>query len=271
MFPCLFGLLAVATIVALRAARLAGLAHLLEERGKGRVGLAGDVFGDLDRLALGRGGGFAGGAHGRVAVGLGHGIADATLLVGRKARNHATAIGAGLTDVATGAITLGLARAAFASRLISLTLGTARRLAARLALRLAVGLVRLTALHGLLDLLENRGDFRVDLAGGVIGKVSGFLVGFLRGLLGLGSLIVGFLHRGVLFGLFHGLVQALLFIRAEGDWQTRQLAAFLSRTLGAGGRTRAFFGGEAKGGSEEEQGKVLHGIDTTVGLGRSFV
>ena len=59
MFPCLFGLLAVATIVALRAAWFAGFAHLLEERGDRRVGLAGDVLGDLDRLALGGGGGFA--------------------------------------------------------------------------------------------------------------------------------------------------------------------------------------------------------------------
>ena len=134
MFPCLFGLLAVATIVALRAAWFAGFAHLLEERGDRRVGLAGDVLGDLDRLALGGGGGFAGGAHGGVAVGLGHGFADATLLVGREARDHATTIGAGLTDVAAGAVALGLARAAFATRLIGLPFGTARLLAAGLAL-----------------------------------------------------------------------------------------------------------------------------------------
>ena len=41
--------------------------------------------------------------------------------------------------------------------------------------------------------------------------------------------------------------------------------------LGAGGQTRAFFGGEAQGGGEEEQGEVLHGIDITAGRGRSFV
>jgi hypothetical protein len=49
------------------------------------------------------------------------------------------------------------------------------------------------------------------------------------------------------------------------------LAAFLSWALGAGGRTGAFFGGEAQGGGEEEQGEVLHGIDITAGRGRSFV
>ena len=262
MFPCLFGLLAVATIVALRAARFACLAHLLEERGEGRVGLAGDVFGDLDRLALGRGGGFAGGTHGRIAVGLGHGFADATLLFGREARDHAPAIGAGLTDVATGAITFGLTRAAFATGLIGLTFGPAR-----LTLGLAVGLVRLTALHGFLDLLKDRGDLGVGLAGGVIGNVSGLLLGFLGSLLSLGGLLMGFLHRRVLLGLLHGLMEALLFIGAKRD----RLAAFLSRTLVSGGRTRAVFGGEAEGGGEEEQGEVLHSIDITAGRGRSFV
>ncbi|MEY3130565.1 MAG: hypothetical protein RLY12_937 [Verrucomicrobiota bacterium] len=206
MIPCLFGLPAVATIVALGAARFAGLAHLLEERGEGRVGLAGDVFGDLDRLALGRGGGFAGGTHGRIAVGLGHGFADATLLFGREARDHAPAIGAGLTDVATGAITFGLTGAAFATGLIGLTFG--------LTLGLAVGLVRLTALHGFLDLLKDRGDLGVGLAGGVIGNVSGLLLGFLGSLLSLGGLLMGFLHRRVLLGLLHGLMEALLFIGA---------------------------------------------------------
>jgi hypothetical protein len=33
MIPCLFGLLTAARILTLRAARFAGLAHLLEERG----------------------------------------------------------------------------------------------------------------------------------------------------------------------------------------------------------------------------------------------
>ena len=262
MIPCLFGLLAIATIVALRSARFAGLAHLLEERGEGRVGLAGDVFGDLDRLALGRGGGFAGGTHGRIAVGLGHGFADPTLLFGREARDHAPAIGAGLTDVATGAITFGLTRAAFATGLIGLTFGPAR-----LTLGLAVGLVRLTALHGFLDLLKDRGDLGVGLAGGVIGNVPGLLLGFLGSLLSLGGLLMGFLHRRVLLGLLHGLMEALLFIGAKRD----RLAAFLSRTLVSGGRPRAFFGGEAEGGGEEEQGEVLHSIDLTAGRGRSFV
>jgi sialate O-acetylesterase len=262
MIPCLFGLLAAARILTLRAARFAGLAHLLEERGEGRVGLAGDVFGDLDRLALGRGGGFAGGTHGGVAVGLGHGFADATLLFGREARDHAPAIGAGLTDVAAGTITFGLTRAAFATGLIGLTFGPAR-----LTLGLAVGLVRLTALHGFLDLLKDRGDFGVGLAGGVIGNVSGLLLGFLGSLLSLGGLLMGFLHRRVLLGLLHGLMEALLFIGAKRD----RLAAFLSRTLVSGGRTRAFFGGEAEGGGEEEQGEVLHSIDITAGRGRSFV
>ena len=255
MIPCLFGLLTAARILALRSARFAGLAHLFEERGEGRVGLAGDVFGDLDRLALGRGGGFAGGTHGRIAVGLGHGFADATLLFGREARDHAPAIGAGLTDVATGAITFGL------------TFGPARLLAARLTLGLAIGLVRLTALHGFLDLLKDRGDLGVGLAGGVIGNVSGLLLGFLGSLLSLGGLLMGFLHRRVLLGLLHGLMEALLFIGAKRD----RLAAFLSRTLVSGGRTRAFFGGEAEGGGEEEQGEVLHCIDITAGRGRSFV
>ena len=255
MFPCLLGLLAAARVLALRAARFAGLAHLLEERRDRRVGLAGDVFGDLDRLALGRGGGFAGGTHGRIAVGLGHGFADATLLFGREARDHAPAIGAGLTDVATGAITFGL------------TFGPARLLAARLTLGLAIGLVRLTALHGFLDLLKDRGDLGVGLAGGVIGNVPGLLLGFLGSLLSLGGLLMGFLHRRVLLGLLHGLMEALLFIGAKRD----RLAAFLSRTLVSGGRTRAFFGGEAEGGGEEEQGEVLHSIDITAGRGRSFV
>ena len=271
MFPCLFGLLAVATIVALRAARLAGLAHLLEERGDRRVGLAGDVFGDLDRLALGRGGGFAGGADGGIAVGLGHGFADATLFVGREARDHAAAIGAGFTEVATGAVALGLTGASVAIRLVRLTFRTARLLAARLDLGRTAGLVRLTVFHGLLDLLEDRGDFRVGLAGRFVGGFPGLLLGLLSGLLGFGRLLMGFLHRGVLLGLLHGLMQAFLFVGAQFDRQTRRRAAFLAGALGAGGRTRAFFGGETEGGGEEEQGEVLHGIDVTAGRGRSFV
>ena len=271
MFPCLFGLLAVAPIVALRAARLAGLAHLLEERGDRRVGLAGDVFGDLDRLALGGGGGFAGGAHGGVAVRLGHRFADATLFVGREARDHAAAIGAGFTEVATGAVALGLTGASVAIRLVRLTFRTARLLAARLDLGRTAGLVRLTVFHGLLDLLEDRGDFRVGLAGRFVGGFPGLLLGLLSGLLGFGRLLMGFLHRGVLLGLLHGLMQAFLFVGAQFDRQTRRRAAFLAGALGAGGRTRAFFGGETEGGGEEEQGEVLHGIDVTAGRGRSFV
>ncbi len=254
MIPCLFGLPAVATIVALGAARFAGLAHLLEEGGKGGVGLAGDVFGDLDRLALGRGGGFAGGAHGGVAVGLGHGFADATLLIGREARDHATTVGAGLTDLATRAVAFGLTRAAFAARLIGLALGTARRFAARLALRGAPGLVGLPAFHGFLDFFEDRGDGRVGLAGGIVGDFTRLLLGFLGGLLGLGSLLVGFLHRRILLGLFHGLMQAFLFIRAKLDRKAGRRAPFLARALGAGGRAGSFLGGEAEGGGEEEQG-----------------
>jgi hypothetical protein len=57
---------------------------------------------------------------------------------------------------------------------------------------------------------------------------------------------MGFLHRRVLLGLLHGLMEALLFIGAKRD----RLAAFLSRTLVSGGRTRAVFGGEAEGGGE---------------------
>jgi hypothetical protein len=75
MITCLFGLLPAAL-------RFTCFTHLLEERGERRVGLAGDVFGDLDRLTLGRGGGFTGFAYGRVFVGLGHGFADATLFIG---------------------------------------------------------------------------------------------------------------------------------------------------------------------------------------------
>ncbi len=266
MFPCLFGLLAVATVVSLRTARFAGFAHLLEERGDRRVGLAGDVFGDLDRLALGRGGGFAGGADGGVAVGLGHGFADATLFFGREARDHATAIGARLTYVATGAFVLGLNRASVAIRLVRLTfrtarlvaagldLGTTRGFAAGLTLRLSVRLVGLAALHGLLDLLEDRGDGGIGLAGGVFGEFAGLLLGFLGGLLGLGGLLVGFLYRRVLLGLLHGLMQALLFVGAKLGRQAGGLAAFLARALGSGGRTGAFFGGEAEGGGKEEQG-----------------
>lgn len=256
MFPCLFGLLAVATIVALRAARLAGLAHLLEERGEGRVSLAGDVFGDLDRLALGGGGGFTGGAHGGVAVGLGHGFADATLFVGREARDHATTIGAGFTDVATGAIAFGLAGAAFTSRLIGLTFGTARLLAARLGLGLAArlaGLAGLTLFHGLTDLFENRGDRRVDLTGGFIGGLAGFLLGFGGGLLGLGGLLMRFLYGRVLIGFLHGLAEALLFVRGEWDRETWVGASFGGRSLGAEVWARGVFGCETEGG-EEEQG-----------------
>jgi len=283
MFPCLFGLLAVATVVALRTTRLAGLAHLLEERGDRRVGLTGDVFGDLDRLALGGGGGFAGGADGGVAVGLGHGFADATLFVGREARDHPTTIGAGLTDVATAAIALGLTRAAFATGLIGLTFGTARSFPARLdlgttrgfaaglALGLAVGLIRLTAFHGRLDFFEDGGDGRVGLASGVVGDFTRLLLGLLGGLLSLGGLLMGLLHRRVLLGLLHGLMQALLFVGAERDRQPGGLTAFLAGALGSGGRARTFFGGEAEGGGEEEQGEVLHGIDITAGQGRSFV
>jgi hypothetical protein len=39
----------------------------------------------------------------------------------------------------------------------------------------------------------------------------------LGGLLSLGSLLVGFLHRGVLLGLLHSLMQALLFVGAKLD------------------------------------------------------
>jgi hypothetical protein len=66
-------------------------------------------------------------------------------------------------------------------------------------------------------------------------------------------------------------VEALLLFGAKLDRQAGGLAAFLSWALGAGGRTGAFFGGEAQGGGEEEQGEVLHGIDITAGRGRSFV
>jgi hypothetical protein len=71
-------------------------------------------------------GGFAGFAHGRVFVGLGHGFADAALLVGREARNHATSLGTGLTDVAARTVTGRLIRAAVAARLVGLAFRTAR-------------------------------------------------------------------------------------------------------------------------------------------------
>lgn len=266
MIPCLFRLLAVATIVALRAARLANLAYLLEERRKGRVGLTGDVLGDLDRLALGRGGGFAGGAHGGITVGLGHGFADTTLFVGREARDHAPTVGAGLTDVAAGTIALRMVGASLATRLIGLALGPARLLAAGLdlgttrgfaaglTLRLSVRLVGLAALHGLLDLFEDRGDGGIGLAGGVFGEFAGLLLGILGGLLGLGGLLMGFLYRRVLLGLLHGLMEAFLLIGAKWDRLAGRRTSFLSRALGSGGRTGAFFGGEAEGGGEEEQG-----------------
>jgi hypothetical protein len=66
-------------------------------------------------------------------------------------------------------------------------------------------------------------------------------------------------------------MQALLFVGAKLDRQAGHLASFLAGALGAGGRAGAFFGGEAEGGGEEEQGEVLHGIDITAGRGRSFV
>jgi hypothetical protein len=210
--PCLLGLLATALT-------FAGGTHLLEEGRDGGVGLAGGVVGDLDRLALGGRGGFASFAHGRFGVGLGERLADATLFFGRETRDRPATIGAGLTDVATGAVAFGLAGAAFATGLIGLTFGPARLLAARLDLRRAVRLVRLTAFHGLLDLLEYRGDFGVGLACGIIGEFPGLLLGFLSGLLSLGGLLVGLLHRRVLLGLLHGLVEALLFVGVKLDRQ----------------------------------------------------
>jgi hypothetical protein len=262
MFPCLLGRLAATPGFAFRAAGFAGLMHLLEERSDGRVGLAGDVFGDLNRLALGGGGGFA---HGRVFIGLGHRLANAALFVRRKSGNHAAAVGwllaitFALARGFAGGLGLRLTFAFFASAsrlgvgLAVAAFGAARSLAAGLGLGLASRLIGLTLFHGLADLFKNRGDGRIRFAGGVIGKLAGFLLGLGGGLLGLSGLLVRFLYGRVPIGFLHGFAEALLFVRGERDREARVGAAFGGRSVGANVRARGFFGRKTEGG-EEEQG-----------------
>lgn len=263
----------------MRAARFAGLMHLLEERRHGGVGLTGGVFGDLDGFALGGGRGFTGFADRGIGIGLGEGFPHALLLVRSQAGKLRATVG-GLLAVAfaeTAGLALRLGRAAFASGLgLGLAFGASGAFAARLRLRLrlAVGLFGLTALHCLLDLLEDRGDFGVGLAGGLVGDLAGLLLGFLRGLLGLGSLLVGFLHRGVLLGFLHGLMEALLFVGRKGHGQAEIGAALGARRVGplvrAALRARGVFGGETEGGGEQEEGDGSHGVIITAEEGREF-
>jgi hypothetical protein len=231
MFQCLLGRLAATPGFAFRAAGFAGLMHLLEERSDGRVGLAGDIFGNLDRLALGGGRVLAGFAHGRVFIGLGHRLADAALFVRRKSRDHAAAV----------------------SWLLAIAFALARGFTAGLGFGLASRLVGLTLFHGLADLFEKRGDGRVGLTGGLIGKLAGFLLGLGSGLLGFGGLLMRFLYGRVLIGFLHGFAEALLFVRGEWDREARVGAAFRGRSVGADVRARGIFGRKAEGG-EEEQG-----------------
>jgi hypothetical protein len=130
--------------------------------------------------------------------------------------------------------------------------------AARLVFRFATRLDVRALLHRLADLLQDRGDFRIGFAGGVLGEFAGLLLGLGGGLLSLGGLFVRLFHRGVLLGFLHGFMEALLFVGAKLDRQSGQLAAFLSGALGARGLARGFVGGEAEGRGEEEQGEVLH-------------
>ena len=258
MIKCLFGLLPAAL-------RFTGFTHLLEERGERRVGLSGGVFSDLHRLALGRGGGLAGFADGWFSVSLRHRFADTLLLIGGQARGLG-ATGGGLLAITfalargfTAGLSFGLTVTFFASasrlgvRLAVAAFGAARLLTAGLGLGLAAGLVGLTLFHGLTDLFENRGDGGVGFTGGFIGGLAGFLLGLGGGLLGLGGLLMCFLYGRVLIGFFHGLAEALLFVRGERYRETWVGATFGGRSFGADVRARGVFGRKAEGG-EEEQG-----------------
>ena len=292
MTPCLLGRLTAALALAFWAARFARLVHLLEERCKRRVGLAGHVFGDLHRFALGGCGGLAGFADGWFGVGLGHRFADALLFIGGQARGLG-ATGGGLLTIAfalargfaarlgfgltvaffaastrlgvrlaiapftltrsfTGRLGFGLA-SGLGVRLAVAAFGAARFLAAGLGLGLAAGLVGLTLFHGLTDLFKNRGNGGVGFAGGFIGGLAGFLLGLGGGLLGLGGLLMRFLYGRVLIGFLHGLAEALLFVRGERYRETWVGAAFGGRSLGSEVWARGVFGCETEGG-EEEQG-----------------
>ena len=231
MMLCLLGRLASALGLASGATGFEGLMHFIQERGDGGVRLAGDVFGDLHRLALGGGRGLAGFAHGRFSVGLCHRFADFLLLVGGQARK-------------LGATVVGLLAIAFT---------LAGGFTPRLGFRLAAGLVGLTLFHGLADFFQNRRNGGIGFAGGFIGDFTGFLLGFDGGLLGFGGLLMRFLYGRVLIGFLHGLAEAFLFVGGERDRETRISTAFGGRSLGSDVRTRGVFGRKAEGG-EEEQG-----------------
>ena len=258
MITCLFGLLPAAL-------RFTGFTHLLEERGERRVGFAGDVFGDVHRLALGGGRVLAGFADGWFGVGLGHRFADALLFIGGQARGLG-ATGGGLLAITfalargfTAGLGFGLTVAFFAAStrlgvwLAVAAFGAARFLAAGLGLGLASRLAGLTLFHGLTDLFKNRGNGGVGFTGGFIGGLAGFLLGLGGGLLGFGGLLVGFLYGWVLIGFLHGLTEAFLFVRGEWDREARVGAAFGGRSLGSEVWARGFVGCKAKG-CDEEQG-----------------
>ena len=265
MTPCLLGRLTAALALAFWAARFARLVHLLEERCKRRVGLAGHVFGDLHRFALGGCGGLAGFADGWFGVGLDHRFADALLFIGGQARGLG-ATGGGLLTIAfalargfAARLGFGLTVAFFAAstrlgvRLAIAPFRLTRSFAAGLGLGLAAGLVGLTLFHGLTDLFKNRGNGGVGLTGGFIGGLAGFLLGLGGGLLGLGGLLMRFLYGRVLIGFLHGLAEALLFVRGERYRETWVGATFGGRSLGSEVWARGFVGCKAKG-RDEEQG-----------------
>jgi hypothetical protein len=253
--------------------------HLFKERGDRGVGFPGGVCGNLHRLALGGGGGFAGFLDGWIGVGFRHGFADALLFVWAQAGELADAIvglltiGFTLTRGITAWLGFRLTVAFFASatRLgiglsiaaFTLTGGLAAGLgfglavafteASRLFIGLATFLVWLALFHGPADFFKNRGHLGVGLTGGFFRDFVGLLLGFGGGLLGLAGLFAGFLDGWVLVGLLHRFMQALLFVRGELDGKAWDGAAFGGWSVGADVRARGVFGRKAEGG-EEEQG-----------------
>ena len=119
--------------------------------------------------------------------------------------------------------------------------------------RRLVGLPVLAGFHGLSDFFEERGDGRIGTAGGVVADLVGFLLCLHGNLLGLRRVLMGFADGGILPGLLHRLVEALLFFRRELGRKARVSAAFGGRAVGADVRAWGLIGSEAEGG-EEEQG-----------------
>ena len=98
--------------------------------------------------------------------------------------------------------------------------------------RRLIGLPVLAGFHGLADFFENWRDGRIGAAGGVVGDLVGFLLRFHGNLLGLRRVLMGFANGGILLGLLHRLVEALLFFRGELDHRARVAVSALGVVVG---------------------------------------